>query len=186
MVRTAVRRGRPSVINRAITPRKEMSSPSTKRMSTRSVWCTWCTQHLCSFPFNYKDVEDTKCTSIDVYQPWCATEFNTADNLIGGWGLCLEDCEYEEPIVSCLEPPPVPQFGIRNDSGMKYLLLFSSELPHPFSETYIHTHYKVTRANRVKFYQPWIPYDSISHEDTNKEFIAESTEDDCDDFYFIS
>ena len=71
----------------------------------------------CVFPFKYKEVVYTKCTSIDVYQPWCATEFNTADNLIGGWGLCLEDCEYEEPIVSCLEPPPVPQFGIRNNSG---------------------------------------------------------------------
>ena len=144
----------------------------------------------CIFPFTYKGEIYTKCTSIDVYQPWCATEFNTADNLIGGWGLCLEDCEYEEAIVSCLEPPPVPQFGIRNDSG--FVLLenyasnwFSLEFINPVDGIYNHTHYKVSREQRLKLYQPWIPYDSSSLEDTNMEFIAESREDHFNDVYQI-
>ena len=120
----------------------------------------------------------------------CCTEFNTADTLIGGLGLCLEDCEYEEPIVSCLEPPPVPQFGIRNDSG--FVLLenyasnwFSLEFINPVDGIYNHTHYKVSREQRLKLYQPWIPYDSSSLEDTNMEFIAESREDHFNDVYQI-
>ena len=82
-------RERPSLSTRAAPPRKG---------------------NKCIFPLNFigKDariaslgvkVEYTKCTLIDVYQPRCATEFNTPVNLIGGWGLCLK---YKEPIMSCL------------------------------------------------------------------------------------
>ena len=79
----------------------------------------------CIFPFTYKEVQYTKCTSIDVYQPWCATK-NDSSGLIQEWGLCLPDCQYDLPIVSCLAPPPVPKFGFRNDSKIPQNDLYDS------------------------------------------------------------
>ena len=79
----------------------------------------------CVFPFQYKGVTYTKCTSEDVYQPWCATSLDSASSLIQSWGLCLPDCQYDLPLVSCLAPPPVPKFGRRNDS--KHALLENYE-----------------------------------------------------------
>lgn len=70
----------------------------------------------CVFPFMYKGITHTKCISEDVYKPWCATEMSGGD--IVRWGLCLEDCEHEVPKPSCLSPPPVPAFGLRDQDGI--------------------------------------------------------------------
>ena len=70
----------------------------------------------CVFPFKYKTNTYTKCISEDVYKPWCATEMS-GDNIVR-WGLCLEDCEHEVPKPSCLSPPPVPEFGLRDEDGI--------------------------------------------------------------------
>ena len=70
----------------------------------------------CVFPFTYKGNPHTKCISEDVYLPWCATEMSGAN--IVRWGLCLDDCEHEVPLPSCLAPPPVPDFGLRDEDGI--------------------------------------------------------------------
>ena len=70
----------------------------------------------CVFPFTYKGISHTKCISEDVYKPWCATDISGSD--IIGWGMCVDDCEHEVPLPSCLSPPPVPEFGLRDDDGI--------------------------------------------------------------------
>ena len=70
----------------------------------------------CVFPFQYKGVTYDRCTSEDVYQPWCATS-NTTATTVPSWGLCLPDCPAHPPAVSCLAPPPVPRFGQRDPAG---------------------------------------------------------------------
>ena len=144
----------------------------------------------CVFPFKYKGVEYTKCTSEDVYQPWCASHFDATENLILAWGLCLPDCEYTEPEVSCLAPPPLPRFGLRNDSAeVAYQNYASSWFNITFlnntDETLNHTSYKIYRASRDKLWQPWMTYDPAKLTETNLEFIAESKDDHFNDVYQI-
>ena len=69
----------------------------------------------CIFPFPYKGVQYHNCTSVDVYQPWCATSL--AGTTIADWGLCLPDCPATPPDPACLAPPLVPQFGSRDTVG---------------------------------------------------------------------
>ena len=144
----------------------------------------------CVFPFQYKGVTYTKCTSEDVYQPWCATSLDSATSLIQSWGLCLPDCQYDLPLVSCLAPPPVPKFGRRNDS--KHALHENYESTW-FNLTFIdlpdgspnHSHYQITRDSRAKLYQPWIPYDSSNLTETNLSFVARDQFDHFNDVYEI-
>jgi len=47
----------------------------------------------CVFPFRYKDVTYTSCTTIDRGQPWCATATNSSGNFLpGSWGYCPPTC----------------------------------------------------------------------------------------------
>ena len=144
----------------------------------------------CVFPFKYKDVTYNNCTSVDVYQPWCATNFD--DNLeeILAWGLCLPDCPSMEPEVSCLSPPPIPQFGLRNDSGNIIFENYASDwftlhFTNNSDGTVNHTHYRVTRAQRARLWQPWMKYDAAEENETSLEFIAISKEDHFNDVYSI-
>ena len=74
------------------------------------------------------------------------------------WGLCLPDCPYIPPEVSCLAPPPVPTFGKRNSSGyVEWQNYQSSWFTLAFHNDSSHL---VSRAQRNILYQPWIPYDS--------------------------
>ena len=142
----------------------------------------------CLFPFQYKGRNYTECTSVDVYQPWCVTATN--NSRIESWGLCLPDCPSDQPVVSCLAPPPVPRFGRRNESS------------HPLEENYRATwfnlsfldcgdgspnqsHYQVTRQSRAKLYQPWIPYDPAVLTETNLSFFARDQFDHFNDVYEI-
>ena len=85
----------------------------------------------CVFPFTYKDKTYFKCTSEDVYLPWCATKMN--GTRIERWGLCLADCEHEVPEPSCLAPPPVPEFGLRDGN----IILFSNYHSNWFNISFI-------------------------------------------------
>ena len=146
----------------------------------------------CLTTFTYKDVEYHNCTSVDVYKPWCATKMD--GTTIVSWGLCLPNCPYIVPEVVCINPPKVPKFGSRNSSGdivqenynsTWFRLEFingtdSNNLTSPNL-----THYLVTRQERDKLYQPWIPYDSSVLKEDNLMFLATSHEDHFNDVYQI-
>ena len=93
----------------------------------------------CIFPFTYKEVVHQKCISDDVYQPWCATKIFNGTTNIEKWGLCLDDCVREEPLPSCLSPPTVPMFGIRNSSM------------HPQFENYASNWFALSFLNNLVF-----------------------------------
>ena len=144
----------------------------------------------CVFPFKYKDVTYNNCTSVDVFQPWCATDYDQSSEEILAWGLCLPDCPYIEPEVSCLSPPPVPQFGLRNDSGkiifQNYFAdWFTLEFQNNTDNSINHTHYRVTREQRARLWQPWMKYDATEENETSLEFIATTREDHFNDVYQI-
>ena len=143
----------------------------------------------CVFPFWYKGVEHTRCTSEDVYQPWCATAMDASNNILG-WGLCLPDCQYDLPEVSCLAPPSVPRFGKRNDTGAPLYQNYESSW---FNISFIdnddgsanHTHFNITRESRNKLYQPWMVYDASDLVETNLAFIARNQSEHFNDVYEI-
>ena len=55
---------------------KTVDSPSSNRLP-------------CIFPFVYKSVLYTHCTTVDYNQPWCATATNTFGGFINEkWGIC--------------------------------------------------------------------------------------------------
>ena len=145
----------------------------------------------CVFPFKYKEVTYNNCTSVDVYQPWCATSFDETSEEILAWGLCLQDCPFLEPEVSCLTPPPVPQFGLRNDSGGPPLFQnyfsdwFNLHFTNNTDGSMNHTHYRVARGQRARLWQPWMKYDSTQENETGLEFIAMTKEDHFNDVYQI-
>ena len=142
----------------------------------------------CVFPFTYKDVIYHKCSSEDVYMPWCATETN--GNAIVSWGLCLPDCPYIVPEVVCLAPPVVPQFGSRLEDGE---IIEQNYMSSWFNLNFINntdgnvnmTHYRITRAERDKLYQPWIPYVASDLTELDLSFIAESKDDHFNEVYQI-
>ena len=143
----------------------------------------------CLFPFWYKGQSYTRCTSVDVYQPWCATAMDGANNILA-WGLCLPDCQYDLAEVSCLAPPPVPRFGRRNDTGHPLFQNYESSW---FNISFIdkddgspnHTAFNITRDFRAKLYQPWMLYDAGDLVESNLGFIAGNQSDHFNDVYEI-
>ena len=111
-------------------------------------------------------------------------------NVIVSWGLCLPDCPYIVPEVVCLAPPAVPQFGSRLEDGE---IIEENYMSSWFNLNFINdtdgnlnlTHYRITRAERDKLYQPWIPYVASELKELDLSFIAESKEDHFNDVYQI-
>ena len=113
----------------------------------------------------------------------------TTDRQIEKWGLCLLDCPYEEPQVSCLAPPPVPVFGKRNASGT---ILVNNYMANWFTLSFINTtdavnqtHYRLTRKQRNRLYQPDMEYDASQLLDTDLEMVAENSSAHLNDLYDI-
>ena len=110
--------------------------------------------------------------------------------VITSWGLCLPDCPYIVPEVVCLDPPAVPQFGARNTTGDVIRENYWSSW---FNLTFLNntngdfnlTHYNITRSERDKLYQPWIPYVSSELKEYDLSFTAESKDDHFNDVYQI-
>ena len=66
------------------------------------------------------------------------------------WGLCLMDCPYHPPVVSCLAPPPLPKFGTRNSMGIPvnenyHSSWFNISFINNTDSSLNHSHYKITR-----------------------------------------
>ena len=142
----------------------------------------------CVFPFYYKNVLYKKCTSVDVYLPWCATKVNSSTNAILAWGLCLSDCNYEVPVVSCLAPPSVPQFGFRNSTGYIVQQNYISDW---FQLAFLNnsdgslnfTTYSITRASRRRLFQPLTPYNLTIINETNLRIFVHTKDDFLNDVY---
>ena len=109
---------------------------------------------------------------------------------IKSWGLCLPDCVYVVPEVSCLAPPPVPQFGRRNESGY---VLWENYHSSWFNLTFIdddngdpnHADFNIFRKERKKLFQPWMKYDVNDVNEKDIEFIAHDNNDHFNDVYEI-
>ena len=125
-----------------------------------------------------------------IFNLFLCLDYNNATEKISGWGLCLKDCPYEEPVVSCLQPPPVPKFGLRNETGTPFLEnyaadWFTIDFVNNSDNTLNHTHYRIRRSERAKLYQPWMDWDASAPNDTNLEFFAQSKDDHFNDVYQI-
>ena len=94
------------------------------------------------------------------------------------------------PEVVCLSPPPVPQFGKRNDTGY---VLQENYVSSWFKLSFInvsdvqpnHTHFRIFRKERNKLFQPWITYNKAEEKEEDIEFIAMSKDDHFNDVYEI-
>lgn len=79
--------------------------------------------------------------------------------------------------MSCLAPPPVPQFGLRDDNGTALRQNYRSDW---FQLDFVnnsdgsvnHTHYRVSRTERALLYQPGVPYQPTELKEFNLVFIA--------------
>ena len=120
--------------------------------------------------------------------PLSLSELNGTDIL--SWGLCLPDCPHVVPEVSCLAPPPVPQFGMRNDTGH---VIWENYHSNWFNLSFTdndngepnHTDFKIYRKERQKLFQPWMKYDANDEIETDLEFIAHAKDDHFNDVYQI-
>ena len=127
---------------------------------------------------------------MDVYLPWCATKVNSSTNAILAWGLCLSDCNYEVPVVSCLAPPSVPQFGFRNSTGYIVQQNYISDW---FQLAFLNnsdgslnfTTYSITRASRRRLFQPLTPYNLTIINETNLRIFVHTKDDFLNDVYEI-
>jgi hypothetical protein len=144
----------------------------------------------CVFPFYYKNVQYKNCTSVDVYLPWCATKINSSTNAILDWGLCLDDCDHQVPVVSCLAPPPVPNFGFRNSTG--YIIKqnymsdwFQLDFLNNSDGSLNFTAYMVRRNSRMRLFQPMMPYDVNNITERNIQIFVHSNADFFNDVYEI-
>ena len=107
------------------------------------------------------------------------------------WGLCLPDCPYIEPEMSCLAPPPVPTFGLMDDSGE---IIFENYNSSWFKMYFMNktdgspdnNHYKISRAQRARLFQPWMEYQTNNLTENNLEFIAKTHLDHFNDVYQIA
>ena len=111
-------------------------------------------------------------------------------NTIVSWGLCLPNCPYIVPEVVCINPPAVPTFGSRNSTG--YILeenyistWFQLDFFNETDSSPNLTHYRISRQERAKLFQPWMPYTPSVLVDTDLEFLATSHEDHFNDVYQI-
>ena len=109
---------------------------------------------------------------------------------IVSWGLCLPNCPYIVPEVVCINPPQLPMFGSRNSTGDILQENYNStwfklEFFNETDGSPNLTHYKVSRQQRDKLYQPWMAYDASVLTETNLEFLAISHLDHFNDVYQI-
>jgi hypothetical protein len=144
----------------------------------------------CVFPFYYKNVLHTQCTSEDVYLPWCPTQINASTSAILSWGLCLPDCNFEVAQVACLAPPPVPQFGARSSTGQieqqNYLSdWFQLAFVNNTDGSLNHSAFLVTRARRKRLFQPLTLYHPADVDETNLSLVVRSRDDFFNDVYEI-
>ncbi|XP_040579656.1 matrix metalloproteinase-9 [Lepeophtheirus salmonis] len=65
--------------------------PSTSGNSTNV--CNTSSGTQCVFPFIYKGLTFTSCTTMDSSFPWCATAVNTNQQFENSYGYCNADCE---------------------------------------------------------------------------------------------
>jgi len=72
----------------------DMSSTSSCSAESLSISsCTATSGQQCVFPFRYKGVVYTECTSIDQSQPWCSTSVTSSgDHVTGSLGFCPSTC----------------------------------------------------------------------------------------------
>ncbi len=84
----------------------------------------------CILPFKYFNVSEagvvteltyTKCTTIDIYKPWCPTLIDPLNDDILEWGLCQESCPQEIADIVCLEEPPFPEFVTQEEAAMLFV-----------------------------------------------------------------
>ena len=86
------------------------------------------------------------------------------------WGFCLEDCPFEPPAPSCLDPPPVPAFAA-----------FKSEEVN-FNSTWFELHaqtdlvYKLIN-NRTRLHRPQLFYDPKNITDLVDIFLTNNSGD---------
>ena len=78
-------------------------------------------------------------------------ELDVSGNILT-WGFCLEDCPYEPPSPSCLNPPPVPTFGTQNSNEINFNSTWFTV------ETQAIPYYQVV-ANRTRYHRPGVLYD---------------------------
>ena len=84
----------------------------------------------------------------------------------------------------------MPEFGSRDDSGkiifQNYFAdWFTLEFQNNTDGSLNHTHYRVTREQRARLWQPWMKYDATEENETSLEFIATTREDHFNDVYQI-
>ena len=93
--------------------------------------------------------------------------------------------------MSCLAPPPVPKFGFRNESGQAQLENYASswfnlEFINNTDGSLNHTHYKISRNQRARLFQPWLEYQANNLTEYNLNFIAMNQFDHFNDVYEIA
>ena len=136
----------------------------------------------CIFPFKYKGTKHTKCISEDVYMPWCPTKLE--GDIIKDWGLCLDDCIFDPPQPSCLQPPPVPPFGFTDEDGVVVQENYNSSWFNIlFNED--KKMFMISRDVRKKLYQPLMVYNSKVVNEYNLSFLAWNQSDHFHDVYEI-
>ena len=100
------------------------------------------------------------------------------DGAINKWGLCVEDCPAEEPQPSCLNPPPVPSFGIfdTEDDNVSGKFNYNSSW---FSLSYLpgnETLYVISVGELERLHQPHWPYDDANTTDEIKFVVEDNYE----------
>ena len=109
-----------------------------------------------------------------------------ADGTITKWGLCVEDCPAEEPMPSCLNPPPIPSFGIfeTEDDNVSGRFNYKSSW---FLLNYLpgnESFYQITAEELERLHQPHWPYDETNLTD-EIQFIVENNSEHFNAAYKI-
>ncbi len=87
---------------------------------------------------------------------------------ITSWGFCLEDCPFEPPSPSCLEPPPVPSFASFGSDEKNF---HSSWFEIHAQEDSV---YKLTNV-RIRQHHPEWFYDKLNITDEVQIFTSNSS-----------
>ena len=114
----------------------------------------------CIFPFKYsnstnEDLTYKRCSTLDVYRPWCATKVDEAMNVVE-WGDCLEDCPMEEVNSACLSDPEFPAIADGSGIFVNYTTNFVRNLGVVVDE--------VLSASLVLYYLLFLTNNCISHQ----------------------